>query len=148
MRVRSKHWVRWLWKKSNSWFIERLQSTLWSHGISSTPQLRYLRRGTCGTWGCVSKHWVDLIEIAINFVNKWKLGDHTHVNLDDTFCFHTPQHLDNDRGVTTVKEAHSQSDRHMWEEAMRSKLKSLRSKKVFSPVKTTSKGIKPVGCNL
>ena len=34
----------------------------------------------------------------------------------------------------------------MWEEAMRSELKSLKSRKVFSPVETTPKRVNPVGC--
>ena len=53
--------------------------------------------------------------------------------------------MDDDCHPTTVAEARSQSDWPMWEEAMRFELKSLISKKVFSPVEITLKGVNPVG---
>ena len=52
----------------------------------------------------------------------------------------------NDCDPTTVAEARSRSDWPMWEEAMRSELESLKSRKVFSPVETTPKRVNPVGC--
>ena len=69
-----------------------------------------------------------------------------YANLDDVFCFHISQHLDDDCDPATVAEARSQSDWPMWEEAMRSELETLKSRKVFSLVETTPKGVNPVGC--
>ena len=62
------------------------------------------------------------------------------------FCFHVSQHLDDDCDPTTIVEARSRSDWPMWEEAMRSKLESLISREVFSPVETMPKKINPVCC--
>jgi hypothetical protein len=89
---------------------------------------------------------VDSTEIAINFVKTGKVWDRTLVNLDDAFCFHISQHMDDDCDPTTVVEVCSRSDWPMWKEAMRSELESLKSRKVFVPVETTPKGVNPVGC--
>lgn len=67
--------------------------------------------------------------------------------LDDTFCFHVSLRLDDDCDPTIVAKAHSQSDWSIWEEAMKSKLKSLKSRKVFSPLESTPKSVNPMGCN-
>jgi hypothetical protein len=88
----------------------------------------------------------DSTEIAINFVKTRKIWDHMMVNLDDAFCFHISQHLDDDCDPTIVVEARSRSDWPMQEEAMRSELESLKSRKVFSPVEITPKRVNPVDC--
>jgi hypothetical protein len=89
---------------------------------------------------------IDSTEIAINFVKTWKLWDRTHVNLDNPFCFHISQHLDDDCDPITAVEVRSQSDWFMWEEAMSFELESLISRKVFSPIEITPKGVNPMGC--
>lgn len=63
---------------------------------------------------------VDSTKIAISFVKTWELCDGIHVIVDDTFCLHVPQHLNNSSDSTTLAEAHNQSDWLMWVEAMRS----------------------------
>ena len=54
--------------------------------------------------------------------------------------------MDDDCDPTTVAEARSRSDWPTWKEVMRSELESLKLRKVFSPIETTSKGVNPVGC--
>ena len=68
-----------------------------------------------------------------------KPWDHTHVYLDNTFCFYVSQHLDNDCDPTNVTKACNLSDWPMGEKTMEFELKSLRSWKVFSLVKTTQR---------
>lgn len=89
---------------------------------------------------------VNSIEIAIKFVKTKELWVHTHVNLDDVFYSHVSQHLDNDCDLTIVAKAHSQNDWPMYEEVMKSKLKSLRIWKEFSLVEITPKEVNPMAC--
>ena len=58
---------------------------------------------------------VDSTEIAINFVKTRKIWDRTLLNLDDVFCFHISQYLDDNCDPNTVVEACSRNDWPMWE---------------------------------
>ena len=119
--------------------------------INNVPRQRYIRH----TRVCFQSIELDDYEkeapvgstkIAINFVKIWKLWNHTRINLDDTFCFHVSEHLDDECDPYSVAEARSQSDWAMSEEGMRSWLECLRSRTVFSPVETTLKMVNPMGC--
>lgn len=54
-------------------------------------------------------------------------GDHTQMNLDDTFCFHVSQHLDDECDMLIVAENCNWSSWPVCEEGMRFYLESLRS---------------------
>lgn len=83
--------------KNKQWLIQReIAINFVKTWKIFNPQMMYPCKGMCNTQMCASKHWDEWLKkksicwstkIAINFVKTWKLWDHTHINLNDTFCF-------------------------------------------------------------
>lgn len=103
--------------------------------LNNVPTQRYIRH-TRMCFQALSliplKEKHQLVQQKLQRTLCWyeSYGDHTQINLDETFCFHVSQHLDDECDMLTVAENCNWSNWPMCEEGMRFYLESLRSQLV------------------